>query len=222
VFHHRVHGNNRHRVRQNNSLAFQAPAIDQQRGVSLSEDCGVLIHDSRRQPDKIVFSALGQLRKFDAWQIARPTQRERRGHFQCSRGTEAGAQRHAAVDQYVAPPSERQLPRDADHVITPIADGAELGDLLDRPLAALIQIFRMDAQDSQTIRRRRNVAIQIDGHRQYQAEIVIGVLTDEVHASGSAGEIRRAVVARLKSLDYELRRASHSIRPPNARIETPQ
>ena len=126
------------------------------------------------------------------------------------------------MDQYVAPPAERQLPRDADHVITPIAGGAELRDLLDRPLAALIQVLGMNSQHSQAIRRRGHVAIQIDGHRQHQAEIVIGMLTDEVHAPGSPRDIRRAVVARFKSLDYELRRASHSIRPPNARIETPQ
>ena len=50
------YGNRRHR---------ELPAIDQQRGISLSEDGGILIHYSGRQPDKIVFRAQDAINEND-------------------------------------------------------------------------------------------------------------------------------------------------------------
>ena len=222
VLDHRVHRHNRHTLRQRHRFALEAPAIDQQRRVALSEDRSVLVHDPGRHTDELVLRAARELRELDTWQATRPSQRQGRRDFQRRGRTQARSEWHVALDEQVPPASERKLPRHANHIVAPIAGGPESCNLLDRPLAALLEILRVDPQHSIAIRRDARVAIQIDGDGKHPPEVVVGVLADQVHAAGSAGEIRRAVVARLERLDYELRRASHNITPPNTSIENPQ
>jgi len=87
----------------------------------------------------------------------------------------------------------------------------------------LLKIFRIHPQHSVAIGGAANVACQIDGNRKYVAQIVVGVLADQVDAARSACDVGSASVARLECLNQLLlRRASQSITPPNTSIVTPQ
>ncbi len=128
------------------------------------------------------------------------------------------------MNQQIAPAAERKLLRHADHVVRPLAAGFQSGNVLHRPLARLLKIFRIHAQQSVAIGSAANVARQINRDRQHVAQIVIGMFADQIDAPGRAGNVRRAPVARLECLNQLLllRRASQSITPPNTSIVTPQ
>ena len=222
VLDHGVYRDNCNAIRQSNSFALQASAVDQERGPGLPENRGVLIHDSARHPDEFIFGAPRESGQFYARKIARPSQGQSRGNFERSRRAESGSEGYFAADQDIAATSERKLARDTDNVVAPIASRPKRGYLIDRPLAALIEIHRNDAQQVPAIRCGCHVAIEVDGDGQHEPEVVIGVLADKVDAPGSSRQVGRAVIARLKCVDYELRRASHNITSPKMSIDVPQ
>ena len=51
-------------------------------------------------------------------------------------------------------------------------------------------IFRIDAQHAIARWRRRDKARQLERDRQHKAEVVVGVLADQIDAAGRAVDVR--------------------------------
>ena len=79
---------------------------------------------------------------------------------------------------------------DADDVIAPLAGGAQVGDVLDGPLARLAEVFRPQAQAIAGGGGGGDAAGELDGDGEDEAVAVIGMLTDLVVAAGGAEEVQ--------------------------------
>ncbi len=134
-------------------------------------------------------------------------ERARHGQLQRGRGGEPRAHRHVA-GHHALPAGGRvtvllQRPGHPAHVVGPRAGPP--GQVIEVEGVALPEIQRVDRHLPVARRPQRDPGRPINGHRQHEAIVVIGVLADQVDAAGRPHhEGRRRTVKLLKGLDYLL------------------
>ena len=175
-------------VGQFDQAVSQAAAIDLHGGMGAPEDRDVLIHDAARHAHEIALGALAELRQFQRVELAPGEQRQGGGDLQRGRGTQARAIRHRAADQQVRSfdghAGAHQFAGHADGVIGPLARGLRGGERRRVELAQFAAVFRIEAKFAVARRGRGDVSGEVQRYGQDEAEIVVGVLADQIDPAG--------------------------------------
>ena len=186
-------------LRQGDRAVLQAAAV-QHHGTARDTTGGrELVHQAAAHTHVLVFGTLRDARDLE-WRERGPAGWGHRpggcqlegGRRRQTRALRQGAHEHAPE------PGHRQvrtchLPGGAREVVDPQAAGrTHLGHVhrIGRP-------GRVERHRCATITRglQRDADLEVDGHRQHVAVVVVGVLADEVHAAGSAHDSHGGRVA---------------------------
>ena len=133
--------------------------------------------------------------------VAAVEQRQGGGDFQRGRRTQPGAVRHGAADQQIGrldrEAGAQQFLGHADRVVrSNRRRAADCGSSATSNSRMLAAVFRIDAQLAVGRGRGSDVGGQIQGHGQHKAEIVVGVLADQVDPAGGAKDTQPVVSGR--------------------------
>src|SRR5262249_35541769 len=142
-------------------------------------------------------------------------QRQRRRYFERRRRAEAGADGNRAADSNSLRSDivsgADQLPRHADHVIGPVVRRSEMREIGHGPISGFTELFGINAKPSVRGWRGDGDAGQVDGYRQDESQIVIGMFANQIDASRRAERTR-----------HTLLRARTSSNAPNDSMRRPQ
>jgi len=83
-------------------------------------------------------------------------------------------------------------------------------DLVDRKLIPGVELGAVDPDDAIGARPRRDEGGTIDGDGQHEALVVVGVLTDQVHAPGGAHNKRRGRAEARHEGSVQLAKVEHA------------
>src|SRR5579863_285765 len=112
-----------------------------------------------------------------------------------------------------------------DDVIAPVARGRERRQFGCRPLPRFFLFLGVNAEPSVGRIRDRGEACQIECDGEHEPQVVIGVLSDEIHASRrpkDANVAGRSILLAKELGDHDRVRAHSNITPPKASMAMPQ
>ena len=164
-----------------------------------------LIHDPARDARELVLGDLRELRR-RPWfprQVRRRRQRARHGNFERRGRGQAGANRYVSGNGQIGAakcePGTQHRPRNPGDITEPAAASAAPGlagrplrQGVERDLPPLAELQRTGAQQAIRARRECHDDMAIDGHRQHEAVVVVGVLANQVDAARRGGHRRLA------------------------------
>src|SRR5882762_3030289 len=216
-------------ARKADDFVFQAAAVYVEGGILTTEHRDVLVHNAARQTNEARLGALAKLGQPEWSDFPAAKQRKRRRDFERRRGAESGAFGHRATHEQPfrldGVTCADEFLRHADYVVGPIVRRSQLRQVSNGPSPQLVFSLGVDAQITVLGIGCCNETGKIERDRQHEAEVVIGMLANQIHAARRAKDahVLAAAELMLKAVgDHERLRANSNITPPNAIITMPQ
>ena len=177
-----------------NQLVFQTPTVDEQRVVPSTEGDDILVHDPTAHADELVLGPLAENGPLDPIELEPSYHLEGVGRrdLQRSRGTQPRGDGHIAGDHHVHSVKRIALPlQRPSHAPLIVAPSLVIivPDFIEGELGPPTKIRRVQRHAAILPRSRGNDHVPIDGRRQDEPIVIVGVLADQVHSSGGRYQV---------------------------------
>src|SRR6185437_5713696 len=218
VLHHGVADYHPRRGRQGKQTEVETTAIEHERMIDRPITGNELIHDSAAHSDKQVLRALAQKSQLGSVHrvLVGAKQRKTCSYLDRCRGTQSRTHWNFALNQDVRP---RQLLAglpylidDADHVIRPCMSWTQI--TVQNDGYGFTEGARANIDSRIGPSRYREPGKKVNCRRHHEAVIVVGVLTDEIYATGSSIYLRSPSIDLLELLlkAFDLHRLRSGVR----------